>query len=239
MDVSTQLELKEFVRLRRAASGSVCEEELEKLDNASQAIQHWRLICEYHYIQLLDIVKSSHLTLDRLAEYTRAGDPVPLRFVYEAHVVGFLQSLHALLDSFPYLLNLCIPKYEDPEDRAIGWNKRFIALYGQESFALELSELWLHDDFQSLKGYVNTIKHKRLVRVANTFQDLELESVLVRYHYRSESGEVTESERHMPRINVLRFFESCHDVLVLKLFKLCNLVQRAQRELVSSATNAR
>lgn len=128
------LDIAEIVALKRQELGGEENYALECLNLSTQSIYHRNQFCEYHYSLLEEIVSEENLFLDWLGGYRRAGDTVPVRFVYEANIFAFLQNLHALLDSFPYALNLFFPVTDKPEIAKVEWEKKFIAKYRDYSF---------------------------------------------------------------------------------------------------------
>lgn len=100
-----QLDTGKFLSLKKQEIDAEDSELIVKLEKCTQSIYRWLQYCEYHYVNLVDAVKEPNLRLDRILSFRRAGETVPVRYVYEANIAAFLHSLHALLDSFPYLLN--------------------------------------------------------------------------------------------------------------------------------------
>lgn len=222
--VGQQLDIDKFLVLRKQESGTDDSNLIVKLEVCTQSIHRWLQYCEYHYVNLVNAAAEPNLKLDMNSSYRRAGETVTVRYVYEANIAAFLNSLHALLDSFPYLLNLFIPVSNDPESTSIKWQESFIKKYESMAFYDELMSFLMDETFHKVKGYANTIKHKHLIRILNQWNHLEFEEYIYKKPYRDEQGKV----RFMPEIvvgeNVITYIEECHDELIPKFFNLCDSV---------------
>ncbi|MDD2162235.1 hypothetical protein N1078_16835 [Pseudomonas sp. MIL19] len=219
-----QLNIGRFLTLKKQELGAENNDSIVKLEVCTQSIYRWLQYCEYHYVNLEDAATKSNLRFDRISAYRRAGETVPVRYVYEANIAAFLNSLHALLDSFPYLLNLFIPVKEDPESTGIKWHESFIKKYEGMDFYDELICLFMDSTFHKVKGYVNTIKHKHLIRILNKWNHLEFEEYSYKKPCRDEQGKVTFQPEIVAGENVVSFIEECHNELIPKLFNLCDSV---------------
>lgn len=221
---SDKLNIQSFVSLKKLEQDS----DLENIEICSQSIYRWVQFCEYHYFTLINATTKEDLRRDLHLSIRRQDEPVTLRFVYEANTSGFLSSLHSLLDSFPYLLNLFIPVFENPNSTQIKWNQAFLNKYKEYDFFTNLIEFVQDENFQKVKGYANTIKHKHLIRIANKGETLEFE----KFNYKlpklvNEKFEYL--EKSVENQNVIDFIVSCYDDLIPKFFTLCNAVQDSKR----------
>jgi hypothetical protein len=221
--VKQQLDIGRFISLKKQDIGAEECDVISKLEVCTQSIYRWLQYCEYHYVNLVETATESNLSFDRISVYRRSGETVPVRYVYEANIAAFLNSLHALLDSFPYLLNLFIPK-EDPESTSIKWHESFIKKYEDKAFYDELARLFIDTTFHKVKGYVNTIKHKHLIRISNQWDHLEFEEYTYKKPFRDEQGKISFKPEPVTGENVVSFIEKCHDELIPRLFKLCESV---------------
>lgn len=147
-----------------------------------------------------------------------------MRYIYEANIAAFLNSLHAVLDSFPYLLNLFIPVVENPDSSRVSWHENFINKYQGMSFYDELMDFMLDRTFHKVKGYVNTIKHKHLIRVSNKWDHLEFEEYIYKQPYRTDQGTLIFQQEVVESEDVFSFIEQCHNKLIPKLFNLLNIL---------------
>jgi hypothetical protein len=222
--VEQQLDIGKFISLKKQELGAEGSDSIAKLEVCTQSIYRWLQYCEYHYVHLVETVTETNLRLDRISVYRRAGETVPVRYVYEADIAAFLNSLHALLDSFPYLLNLFIPVKDDPESTCIKWHESFIKKYKGMAFYDELIGLLMDTTFHKVKGYVNTIKHKHLIRISNQWNHLEFEKYTYKQPCRDANGRITFQLEIVAGANVVSFIKECHDELIPKLFKLCDSV---------------
>lgn len=219
-----QLDIGKFLALKKQELGTEDNDSIVKLEACTQSIHRWLQYCEYHYVNLEDSATESNLILDRISIYRRAGETVPVRYVYEANIAAFLNGLHALLDSFPYLLNLFIPVTADPESTSIKWHESFIKRYESMAFYDELMDFLMDSTFHKVKGYVNTIKHKHLIRISNQLDYLEFEEYSYVKPYLDEQGKVTFRREIVAGENVISFIKECHNELIPKLFNLCDSV---------------
>lgn len=219
-----QLDISKFLVLKKQELGTEDNNSIVKLEVCTQSIHRWLQYCEYHYVNLEDSATESNLKLDRISIYRRAGETVPVRYIYEANIAAFLNSLHALLDSFPYLLNLFIPVTADTESTSIKWHESFIKKYESMAFYDELMGFLVDCTFHKVKGYVNTIKHKHLIRISNQWDHLEFEEYSYMKPCRDELGKVTFRREIVAGENVISFIEKCHNELIPKLFNLCDSV---------------
>lgn len=218
--MAQDLEIGKFLSIKEQELGGNDGDLLKKLGICTQSIYHWLQYCQYHYDNLDDAI-SSNLRLDRLGEYQRAGEDIPLRYIYEANIVAFLNSLHGLLDSFPYLINLFIPVIDDADAMSIKWDEKFLNKYKSMGFYGKLMEFMLNDNVNKVKGYVNTTKHKYLIRIANKRDHLEFEGYRYRRAYLNEQGQLKFRHENAAGKDVLLFIKECHDDLIPKFFDLC------------------
>lgn len=216
------LNISRFVELRENHK----DIDLGKLKETTQSIYHFIQYTHYHYHMIEKSTSFKNLRDDRLFQVTREGENVQLRFVYEANIVAFLNSLHSLLDSFPYLLNLFMPELR-PESTDIKWNIKFIKKYEKYSFYNELIAFMFDENFNKVKGYVNTVKHKHLVQVANTIDNLEFIYFSYKQPFYDDEGKIKYKSVDVNRANVRQFIEDGHDKLIKKFFSLCKSVLAA------------
>lgn len=219
-----QLDIGRFISLKKQEIGAEESDAISKLEVCTQSIYRWRQYCEYHYVNLVETATESNLRFDRISVFQRAGETVPVRYVYEANIAAFLNSLHALLDSFPYLLNLFIPVTEDPESRCIQWHESFIKKYEDMAFYDELVSFLMDITFHKVKGYVNTIKHKHLIRISNKWDHLEFEEYTYKKPCRDVKGKINFKSEPVTGENIVSFIGKCHDELIPRLFNLCESV---------------
>jgi len=123
-------------------------------------------------------------------EFTRAGNIYPNRTYYEAHIYAFAQSLHAVCDSFPYVVFLMLQplrhttlkgKTKEINSRC-GWSEDFLnavreTFPSQKKLYRKLSSFMNDKDFLTLKGLVNQSKHQHLVRIQNNHTHLSFEEI--------------------------------------------------------------
>ncbi|MBN2331508.1 MAG: hypothetical protein JXO49_10370 [Deltaproteobacteria bacterium] len=231
----SKLDIAEVVALKRQEIGGEENDVLKRLELSTQSIYHRAQFCEYHYSVLEEIVSEKNLVLDRLGVYRRSGDTVAVRFVYEANIFAFIQNLHALLDSFPYVLNLFFP-VTDPESSDVTWNKKFMAKYRGFSFGGALKSFCVNEEFQLLRGYTNAMKHRTLLRVKNNWRRLEFEEITYEGVSLDSQGGFCRTQKTAPEVNVMDYLVRCHDSLIPAYFRLWEEVKIEKINVLSSAT---
>ncbi|WP_353238100.1 hypothetical protein [Limnohabitans sp.] len=223
--MTDQLDLTSFIKLKTSMTGTVDSDTTQRIEVACQSIHKWLKYCEYHYSNLPDVQNLGHLMLAGCAtEYRRRGESVDYRYVCEANIIGFLNCLHALLDSFPYLLNLVFPRFSDPDNRVIGWSENFVEKYSVDAFYGSLKKFMLGKTFNVVKSYVNTTKHKHLILIAINQRGLEFDEFNARLPFEDENGEIQRKDEIIPRQDAIKFIGDCHDDLIPEFFELCRTI---------------
>jgi hypothetical protein len=215
------LNLELFVDLMKQAE--TADEELQHLENTVQSIHRRVQYCNYHYDLLRKATSPDDLRDDRYLQRRRENEVVRLRFVYEANIEAFLCNLHALLDSFPYLLNLFFPVAPKNNTR-IMWHIDHLNKYKDYGFYDDLVSFMLCNNFNKVKGYVNTSKHKYLIRVANCLDHIEFEKLTYKELHLTSPNKVEFNIKEIERDNVIDFLKECHDNLIPQFFDLCKKV---------------
>ncbi len=205
-----------FLEIQNAASrklGDGKKEVLEKLNKALQSIAKRQRYCQYHY----DLFKQSNtpvaLLKDRIEQIS--DEELTVRDVYEANSMAFLHNLHAMIDSFPFALNLIYQEIVDFDSKDVGWNKTFLKAYQQFDFFGCLNDLFKSEHFCLLKGYSNHGKHKYPIRIRNTFKELVFENF---------EFEQNREKKISKKLKVEDFMTNCHDQLIIEFFQLINRV---------------
>ncbi len=225
--MSPTLNIERFINLKKRDTGD--NDSCNELDICLQSIHRGLEYCKYHFVLLAGSVEGKDLALDRISNgYRRPGDPVPLRYIYEANISAFLSSLHALLDSFPYLLNLFIPVIDNAKAYTIGWKKDFVKKYKNYDFYDDIERFFIDCDFNKVKGYVNTLKHKHHIRILNKYDHLEFEEYSYQRRFTDCNKGFVEEEKSINGLNVATFIEDCHNNLIPKLFSLCDSILDCQ-----------
>ncbi|WP_189462738.1 hypothetical protein [Vreelandella hamiltonii] len=219
--MNNELDLELFSRLRASVSGTVEPDIDKEIMLAGQSIHRWLKYCLYHYSNLPHSSDRPDLVLDRIGQYRRGGESVEYRYVYEANIIGFLNSLHALLDSFPHLLNLVIPTKPTLRPSNIRWSEDFINRYESHVFYSALKGFMIEKSFNVVKSYVNIAKHRHLIRVANNWDVLEFEEFEAKLPVVDDRGKIVYRTSHIHRRDAVQFLMECHDELVPKFFDLC------------------
>lgn len=234
--MTDQLDLTSFIKLKTSMTGTVDPDATQRIKVACQSIHKWQKYCEYHYSNLPDVHNRGDLMLAGCAtEYRRSGESVDYRYVCEANIIGFLNCLHALLDSFPYLLNLVVPRFENPDGKDIGWNGKFVESYSTFTFYESLKKFMLGKTFNVVKSYVNTTKHKHLIRIAINQGALEFDEFNASLPSENENGKIQRKDIIIPRRGALEFINECHDDLIPEFIELCRTITTPTADLNSVA----
>jgi len=126
-------------------------------------------IVHYHYDNWLEVSEKGTYSARLVDRW--GGDGYINAIKYNAEVIAFLQNMHALCDTLPYIMNLYF-RVIDLENRSIGWNGRtFPQLVaaavqnGEAELADRLTKFSEHPRFVELQSIVNSAKHKHLIPV--------------------------------------------------------------------------
>lgn len=126
-------------------------------------------IVHYHYDNWME-VREKGTYAARLVDRW-GGDGYINAIKYNAEVIAFLQNVHALCDTLPYIMNLYF-RVIDLDNRSIGWNERTLsqlvaaAVKNEEAeLAERLTKFSEHPRFIELQSIVNCAKHKNLIPV--------------------------------------------------------------------------
>ncbi|MDP3842806.1 MAG: hypothetical protein Q8Q81_09440 [Oxalobacteraceae bacterium] len=216
--------------------------EVDSLCKALQSLDLRNTIGHYHYKRWQEI-KDAAIPAAKLINMI-SGRPGRLNApAYNAEVFAFLQNLHAICDSVPYVLNILLNrvpiehtdvgwkpsllKKHDPrgEDKNIFPKKREITngeIEARQEFYEKLLEFSKDEIFAQLKGLVNRTKHKHLVPI---FYDDGLIS-FDKYSYMSFFRGTEILDKSVPKNsdstceNVEEFMRKCHNDLWPKLCSL-------------------
>ena len=212
--------------------------ELEVLKKTLQSIDIRQRMGFYHFEKWMEIKdeKTSVFLANKINE-TPARIDAPR---FNAEVFGFLQNLHAVCDSFPFVLNLLINKI-DIENPSVSWGEDFIKKYvslslespinvnGQittKTFFDALVSFQKNEYFSQLKGVVNRIKHKYLIpimydRGSIYFEEYSYKSYLDQDQVLDKAKQKTSNFENQ---NVEKFMIDCHDRLWPDLCDLFDLL---------------
>jgi hypothetical protein len=195
-----------------------------ELHKALQSIPKRLGFCIYHFDLLIEMVDTpSHIAFDSHGEFTRPNKRVSLRVEYEANFYAFVQGLHALIDSLPFILFLYEPVAT--EAHKANWNKGFLKHYKHGyPYYPELKKLFLNKRFHQIKGLVNLAKHGYLVRIMNSAVSLEIEEFTFKMPSNMNSSLADSSELTVPRQNLITFLMDCHNELIPEYLNLFNQI---------------
>jgi hypothetical protein len=94
------------------------------------------------------------------------------RIAFEANAFAFFRTLHSLIDSVPYLLNIILGIKVDVENDKLNWNTIKGHVDGRNKILI--NELISSGSYRELRHLVNISKHRRIPRVdSGIFQDNE------------------------------------------------------------------
>lgn len=189
-----------------------------------------------HFHELGKCIGESKLELERAGlMFKDAGNIHDNRTYYEAHIVAFVQNLHAVCDSFPHVVPLMLGplRYLDKNRNPVllpksqhGWSKRFFdaVVYSNPSAAKlhrRLERFMSDTDFLILKGLVNQNKHQYLARILNYRTHLCFEKI--EYQDKADKGKKVV----LKDVDAVAFMMRCHNKLFPKIFILFWTLRKA------------
>ncbi len=219
IDEEKDLDIFHILKLKNIELSLTPSIELQQLETSLQSIAKRIEYCKYHFDEFSLFTNKKALLIDRFD--SSITNETSTRIRYEAHTVAFLQNLHALIDCFPYTLNIIHPVTHDIENRNIGWNKKFINKYKNFPFFMKLDNLFKNENFQKIKGYANKTKHKHLVKIKNSGRDL----IFDKFSY-FHNGK----EEHIVDQEVELFMMSCHNELIPQVISLGNAIVKSKEK---------
>lgn len=177
-------------------------------------------------------------------EFTSSGNIYPNRTYYEAHIYAFAQNLHAVCDSFPYVVFLMLQplSYRTANDKLkvidarCGWSSELLSavaetLPKQKKLYHRLKRFMNDKDFLILKGLVNQSKHQHLVRIQNNYTTLNFEEI--EYYDKAVKGE----KKKLMNQDVKLLMRKWSNKLFPKLFILFWTLYEARVEMQSPKPN--
>jgi hypothetical protein len=210
------MSIKEIVDLKEKELGGPTTE-THKLNLALQSVQKRIDYCEYHYAEIERFSDKKHLSQERGLGLKYGG--ISVRTMYEANIFAFVQSLHALIDSLPYGLNIFYKVCSNIEAPSIGWNPEFLSKYTGRSFFASLKLISEDETFAKLKAITNRIKHKHIIRIRNTYESLLFDDFS--YYFAGKVKDVKDED-------VKKFLADCHDYLLPKYIGFWNEVKNCK-----------
>jgi hypothetical protein len=165
---------KESTRLKKEA-----QEKSEEIDQIAVAVDMLRYIvpslnrrqeiAHYHYSNWLEVEEKG--VYAAILSRKLGGDGYVNAITYNAEVLAFLQNVHAICDSFPYLLNLYL-RTCDFESRSIGWNDKTMDAFrgasknsSEKELLKKLENFFTNAAFLTLQKIVNCAKHKHIIPI--------------------------------------------------------------------------
>ncbi len=197
-------------------------ETLKLFDIAIQSIPKRIAYCKYHLSEFNTHSTSVALLKDRFEP--QKDDELSIRTLYEANAFAFINNLHALVDSLPFILNIIFNTKEIDNTR-IGWNPDFIEKYKDFPFSSRLENFQKNQLFIKLKGLTNTSKHKYLTRIKNDFKKLSFETISYREN---------KEEKLISDVDVEQFMIDSYNTLIPELIWTINLIIIAKNDLLNS-----
>ena len=151
----------------------------------------------------------------------------------EAYAVAFIANVHAMIDSFPYVIYLVLEplSFKDKKDKLknitednAGWSESFLSslLYTNQEFNefASLFSAFLEDkDFKLLKDISNKHKHKFLLRIKNNAGKPCF-----------EINDLFSEKETNDEVDVKTFLTDVHDKLLPKIFNLYHELQVCARK---------
>ena len=195
-----------------------------------------------HYHEFKKCLADNRLEMERAGiSFTDVGMIHDNRVHYEANIFAFSQNLHAICDSFPYVV-MCLLgplTYTDKKtkqkwiltNKQCGWNDIFFKAIAETvpqltAFLKRLHHFSKIKEFLILKGLVNQCKHQHIPRVLNQYASLHFESI----EYSDEKNKKCKIEN----LDADLMMNTWHNRLFLRLFLLYIHLYRARVLLLSS-----
>ncbi|PTY38363.1 hypothetical protein BGP77_12605 [Saccharospirillum sp. MSK14-1] len=153
--------------LRKSLNPNLDAKRKSRFEVAFRSLVYQDDYCRYHYEQFH---KQHQLHLDAMGGKLVDDEilnPQYFRIAFEANCFAFFRSLHALIESVPYLLNLLIEVNKDSESRFITWktfeNGPLSKKYNNG--VSEIRVLLTSNSYKELEHIANVSKHRRIVRI--------------------------------------------------------------------------
>ncbi len=152
--------------LRECLSSGFDEQHKAQFEVAFRSLGYQDEYCRYHYEQYHKEHKLFIAAFRGELKDQEIQDPQYYRIAFEANCFSFFRSLHALIESIPYLLNLLIGAKEDIESRHVNWGCIISSASSDfpESVG-KIKHLRASDSYQELEHISNVSKHRRIVRI--------------------------------------------------------------------------
>lgn len=168
-----------------------------------------------------------------------------VRLSYESYSIAFLQNMHSVCDSIPFLINaisgpmkvkkktsqcqlldgecskIVSEEVVEIEEYKIGWNDYFFdSMKFHHPKAIELlaklKEFSKDVQFIMLKDFVNQSKHKYLTRIVNNSVSLYYEE----FSYTTKNSSGKSTVHNIEKQEVKKFMADCHDEIFPRIFDL-------------------
>lgn len=170
--------------------------------------------------------------------FTDAGKRHNNRIHYEANIFAFVQNLHALCDSFPYVASRVLGPLEFTgkkgkqklSKRLCGWNDVFFKSIEEThpqltEFSTQIQRFSSEKTFLLLRGLVNQCKHQYLPRILNNYKSLHFEAI----EYTDMNGKQCREEN----LDAGVLMRHWHNRLLRRLFFLYVRLHRARLKQLS------
>lgn len=163
----------------------------ENLSLALFSLEKRSKFAQVHYHEIILCVSECKLDLERAGlSITGSGKIFPNRTYYEANLFAYVQNLHAILDSLPYIAflllgSLTVRKKDGPKTisaKSCAWSEDFMNAVNEtfpdhKKLNRKLSLFYRDRDLLILKGLVNQSEHQHITRIINDGQTLRFERV--------------------------------------------------------------
>lgn len=190
----------------------------QELEFALQSFAKRNEYSALYYDKFRDSASEGKLAFERIDS---SGN---LRNHFEIYATAFIANAHAVVDSFPYVVFLCLQPLRFIHSKTLhekkitanssNWTDIFhtslLHTYpGEERLAMLFGSLMNDNDFLLLRKMSNNHKHKFLSRIINDRKELKYEII------NFDTDEIS-------HINVEEFFTRIHNSLLPRLFNLYN-----------------
>lgn len=193
---------------------------LRKFDDALQAISKRHKYSHYYYQMFMENLRPDILWIEM--RRNPGGNSINPRDIFEAYLMAFIDNLHQLIDSFPYLLALAYPNLITPDclDRkpmSIKWADKFIKEFKTEGIFNSLKDFNNDENFNLLKELCNQGKHRYPIKLRFSTKDI---------YFDDFNKYLKDVNLYDPNKPIKDYMSDFHDGLLPKYYELVNLMHQ-------------
>jgi hypothetical protein len=191
---------------------------LSKFEDALHAISKRHKYSHYYYQMFIENLRPDILWI----EMRRNPDcsSINPRDIFEAYLMAFIDNLHQLTDSFPYLLalaypHLITPDHLDKNRMSIKWDAKFIKKFNTEGIFNALEDFYNDRNFNLLKELCIQGKHRYPIKLGFASKGI---------YFDDFNKYLKDVHLYDPNKPVKDYMADFHDGLLPKYYELVNLM---------------